>query len=118
MKTETRLREKQANDALRALDEMHRLCRIERDEYRWRRRQLLESFSNTTAGAGRDTVRRVLPTSEWPPANTSLKKNQVDIRDAAVKGERRYGARWTTACVMLIGVVAGAAVVYWWVMSA
>ena len=40
------VREQQVNDALRVLDEMHRLCRIERDDYRQRRRRLLESLSD------------------------------------------------------------------------
>jgi hypothetical protein len=52
--------EQQVNDALRALDEDHRLQRIRRDEYRQRRRALLESLARDTAGAD-DTVRRTVP---------------------------------------------------------
>ncbi len=43
------MREQQVNDALRALDEMHRLGRIERDAYRQRRRRLLDSLRRRSA---------------------------------------------------------------------
>ena len=47
-----KVRERQVNEALRTLDEDHRLGRIARDEYRHRRRALLESLGDEIAQAG------------------------------------------------------------------
>jgi hypothetical protein len=53
-------REQRTNEALRALDEAHRLGRIQRDEYRRRRRALLESLRDANR-TDSDTVRRAVP---------------------------------------------------------
>ena len=106
MTMETKLREKQANDALRELDDMHRTYRIERDEYRWRRRQLLESFSD----AGASTVRRLLSVNKGTP----VRQDGADRSAMSGTAGRRHNARWTTACIALIGLIGGAVVVCWW----
>jgi hypothetical protein len=52
-------REQRTNEAMCALDEAHRLGRIQRDEYRRLRRELLESLREAS-DADRDTVRRAM----------------------------------------------------------
>jgi hypothetical protein len=60
-----RQRERTTNDALRALDDAHRLGRIQRDEYRRRRRELLESLRDASR-IEHDTVRRAVPSHGVP----------------------------------------------------
>jgi hypothetical protein len=103
------VREQQVNDALRVLDEMHRLCRIERGEYRRRRRRLLESLSDATGCTRRDTVRRVVPASEPRAESTTVRRHDAGQPEAAPRG-RRAGAGRATVYVLLLGMVVGAAV--------
>jgi hypothetical protein len=98
------MREQQVNDALRALDEMRRLSRIERDEYRRRRRQLLESLCDATGCSGPDTVRRAVPRHD---------DGNAEVR--ALRG-RRSAARLAAVCAVVLGVVACAAVC-WFLMT-
>lgn len=99
------MREQQVNDALRVLDEMHRLSRIERDEYRQRRRQLLESLCDATGCSGHDTVRRAVP------------RHDDDEAEVAALRSRRRGVRLAAAvCTVVLSVVAGAAVC-WFLMT-
>lgn len=49
-------RERQVNRGLRALDEAHRFGRIDRSEYRRRRRQLLESLNESNVVTARNTL--------------------------------------------------------------
>jgi hypothetical protein len=127
---EMSVREQQVNDALRVLDEMHRLCRIEHDEYRQRRRQLLASLSDTTGGAGsitatggigrtgRDTVRRAVPAGEPLLEGTTTQRHDAGKREVATTRDRHAGTGRTVVCVLLLGVVAGAAAVCWFLMTA
>jgi hypothetical protein len=114
---EMSVREQQVNDALRVLDEMHRLCHIERDEYRRRRRQLLESLCDATGCSGRDTVRRAMPAAETLPGSTTVWRRDAGKPEADVPRGRRHGARLAAVCVVALGVVAGAAVC-WFLMTA
>jgi hypothetical protein len=57
--------EQRTNETLRALDEAHRLGRIQRDEYRRRRRELLGSLRDASC-TDRDTVRRAMPAGGIP----------------------------------------------------
>jgi hypothetical protein len=90
--------EQQVNEALRALDEAHRLQRIQRNEYRQRRRALLESLIRVTAGAG-DSERRV----------------SDGTRSAEGAAPRPgFGIRLLAACALLLCVVAGSTVLFCW----
>lgn len=109
------VREQQVNNALRVLDEMHRLCRIERDEYRRRRRRLLESLSDATGCTGRDTVRRAVPASEPREESTTVRRYEAGQPEAAVPRGLRAGAGRAAVYVLLLGAVVGAAV-WWFVM--
>jgi hypothetical protein len=100
------VQEQQVNDALRVLDERHRLCRIERDEYRRLRRQLLDSLNN--AGAERDTVRRAVPAGELPVGGATVLRHEAGEQK---RGETR--GRRIAVCLTLLGVAVGAAAVYW-----
>jgi hypothetical protein len=111
------VREQQVNDALRVLDEMHRLRRIERDEYRRRRRQLLDSLGDADGCSGRDTVRRAVPAAETLPGSTTVWRRDAGKPEADAPRGRRVGARLATVCVVVLGVVAGAAVC-WFLMTA
>jgi hypothetical protein len=79
-------REQRANEVLRALDEAHRLGRLQRDEYRRRRRELLESLREER-DADRDTVRRAMPAQGVavmgavpPPHNASDADDTIAMR--------------------------------------
>ncbi|WP_414441646.1 hypothetical protein [Burkholderia sp. 22PA0106] len=106
------VREQQVNDALRSLDEMHRQRRIARDEYRQRRRRLLDSLSEATELAGRDTVRRAVPDCDAPVA-----RREAGGDDAGAGGVRKENempvrgmSPWRVAiCVVGIGALACAA---------
>ncbi|CAB3775800.1 hypothetical protein LMG28614_00087 [Paraburkholderia ultramafica] len=112
------VREQQVNDALRVLDEMHRLCSIERDEYRRRRRQLLESLCDASGCNGSDTVRRALPAGVTLSAGTTVPRHAAGKAEVAAPRGRRVSSRLATVCVVVLGVVAGAAAVCWFLMTA
>lgn len=112
------VREQQVNDALRVLDEMHRLCRIERDDYRQRRRRLLESLSDATVRAGRDTVRHTVPGGDTRATGATLRRRNANKSQAAKLRGRRSGARRIAMCTLALGVLACAAAWYWFAMGA
>jgi hypothetical protein len=109
-------RERQVNEALRALDEDHRLHRIARDEYRDRRRALLESLGDEIAQAERDTVRRAVPAYD-----TLMSGEMGKTRDG--KAERKRDRSSTTLGAVglieraaLLGAIAlciGVVLCYW-----
>ncbi len=110
------LREQQANDALRGLDEMHRSGRLDRDAYRQRRRALLEALGDTSGVTERDTVRRGLD-----GAGTGRRRSDDGaggwqaariLRDDGGGGSGRL---MTCLCIVL-GMAAGAAAVCWFMM--
>ncbi|MEX3809675.1 hypothetical protein AB3X96_05280 [Paraburkholderia sp. BR13439] len=90
--------EQQVNEALRALDQAHRLQRIQRNEYRQRRRVLLESMVGDTAGAGN---------SEGRAADGARSAEGATPR-------RGYGIRLLAACTLLLCVVVVSAVLFCW----
>lgn len=100
------MREQQVNDTLRVLDELHRLRQIERDDYRRRRRQLLEPLCDGTGCSGRDTVRRALPVVVTPPTGAMGRRHDPGEPEVAVSRGRRVGVRLAFACVAVLGVVA------------
>ncbi len=104
-------RERQVNDALRGLDEMHRQRRIGRDDYRQRRRRLLESLSETTELAGRDTVRRAVPECDAPVARDAAGAPQAPraLDDMAARGL----SPWRVA-VWVVGLGALACAAWCW----
>jgi hypothetical protein len=114
---EMSVREQQVNDALRELDEMHRLCRIERDQYRRRRRQLLESLCDATGCSGRDTVRRAVPAGATLSADTTVRRRDAGKPEVAAPHGRRLSARFAAVCVVVLGIAAGATVC-WFLMTA
>ncbi|MEX3899864.1 hypothetical protein [Paraburkholderia sp. BR10954] len=90
--------EQQVNEALRALDAAHRLRRIQRNEYRQRRRVLLESMVRDTADA-RDSERRAAD----------------GVRSAEGASPRRgFGIRLLAACALLLCVVGVSTVLVCW----
>jgi hypothetical protein len=123
------VREQRVNDALRVLDEMHRLYRIERDDYRRQRRRLLDSLgdaagpversdrSDYTGLTQRDTVRRAVPAGEPMRANTTVRptENDGDAHNTASR-TRGPGLRRAVMCVVLLAVIAGAAAACWFWM--
>ncbi|MEX3786421.1 hypothetical protein [Paraburkholderia sp. BR14374] len=90
--------EQQVNEALRALDVAHRLQRIQRNEYRQRRRVLLESMVRDTAGAGN---------SERRAADGARSAEGVAPR-------RGYSVRLLGACALLLCVVVVSTVLFCW----
>lgn len=102
------VREQQVNDALRGLDEMHRLRRIERDEYRMRRRRLLESLGDPDGRTVRDTVRRAVPVGDAP-----LRVAPASPREAAAARGRRSRVQWVALGVLMLGLAVGFAAVRW-----
>lgn len=115
------VREQQANDALRVLDHMHRLCRIERDEYRHRRRQVLESLSDPSECSDRterDTVRRAVPAGA--PTRMGAMERRYDVGEVGERAspKRASGLREAVLCLLIIAVVAGVAAVCWVAMTA
>ncbi|CAD6552137.1 hypothetical protein LMG28727_05343 [Paraburkholderia kirstenboschensis] len=113
------VREQQVNDALRVLDEMHRLCRIERGDYRERRRRLLESLRDATERVGRDTVRRAVPQTDATAADgTAPRRDGARRSDAHGTRSRRTVVRRVAACAFALGVLACAAVLCWFTMGA
>ncbi|GAB2917613.1 hypothetical protein GCM10027093_65280 [Paraburkholderia jirisanensis] len=132
--------EQQASFALQTLDEAHRLGRLTRDEYRLRRRQLLERLRNGYAahlgspqhGSGqdtqRDTVRRMAAagTVAAPygvPADASAARaaaGEPIARHGAVAAPAMPAARpgWRRVAwsVGALGVVCASAALYYWLM--
>lgn len=111
------VREQQVNDALHALDETHRLGQIGRDEYRRRRRQVLESLRDAAACSRTDTVRRVVPAAEAPPASMKVHRHAACRPEIDPSRGRQFGARLATMCVMVLAIVAGAAAVCWFLTA-
>lgn len=101
-------REQQINDALRALDDMHRECRIERDDYRERRRCLLDSLSGTAQSIGHDTVRRAVPVTEPKVAHaTSNCGGPRRSEEETPETRREYtSAPYRTAYTFALGALA------------
>jgi hypothetical protein len=81
-----RQREQWTGEMLRGLDEVHRLGRIPRDEYRRRRRELLESLRRASR-TDRDTVRRAVSALATSDAEGTF------TRRAGRTGRSRYMAR-------------------------
>lgn len=112
--TDFRERVHAVNQDLRALDDAHRLGRINRAEYRARRRRLLETLYDPSAVI---TARNTLV----PPVATVPRARSVDDV-SAVSGDHaltsllsmRPATRWRTILVtILLGAVLLAAVAYW-----
>jgi hypothetical protein len=110
--------EQQVNEALRELDEAHRLQRIQRTEYRQRRRVLLESLESLESLEGHaadtgDTVRRAVP---------SCFVQQMDVLPEAsgtgsAKGAATptdFGAELLAMCAVLLSVIAVIVILYCW----
>jgi len=106
------MRERQVNDALRVLDEMHRLGRIERDEYRQRRRRLLESLRGEAPSDGRDTVRRRVPAGDTRRAPVPLRQ-----RDAGTTRTPVTQGRWAALWMLLLVAAAGALAAGWLMLA-
>jgi hypothetical protein len=90
-----RQREQWTSEMLRGLDEVHRLGRIPRDEYRRRRRELLESLRKARR-TDRDTVRRAVAAPAASDAEGTFTKCSGE------SGHPRYVVRLAT-CVALLG---------------
>ncbi|WP_186128115.1 hypothetical protein [Burkholderia gladioli] len=128
------VREQQANQALRVLDDMHRHGEIDRQAYRQRRRAVLEALGDTsgageaavTAGEdlaaigrepGRDTVRRTVPAQEFDGAGEARLVSAAATKLPRKRRARAANAgRATTWLVMLLGMAFGVAAVYWFMM--
>lgn len=127
------VREQQANQALRVLDDMHRHGEIDRQGYRQRRRAVLEALGDTSCARdtavvagedaaaierepGRDTVRRTVPAQEFDVGGEA---RLVPLPAAATNPPRERVAntgRATTWLVVLLGMAFGVAAVYWFMM--
>ncbi|MBU9168414.1 MULTISPECIES: hypothetical protein [Burkholderia] len=128
------VREQQANQALRVLDDMHRHGEIDRQAYRQRRRAVLEALGDTsgageaavTAGEdlaaigrepGRDTVRRTVPAQEFDGAGEARLVSAAATKLPRKRRARAANAgRATTWLVVLLGMAFGVAAVYWFMM--
>jgi protein phosphatase len=114
--------EQPVNEALRALDEAHRLQQIQRNEYRQRRRALLESLGRDAAGAG-DTVRRAAPfgiahpTGVLPKDRDNGGAQRVDGEAAAAATRPHFGVRSLAACIVLLGAAAAGFMLLCWFSS-
>ncbi|WP_232221315.1 hypothetical protein [Burkholderia sp. WSM2232] len=106
------VRERQVNDALRMLDEMHRLGRIERDEYRQRRRRLLESLGGEAPSDDRDTVRRRVPARDTRREPVPFRR-----RDAGSTRMPRMRGRRVALWMLLLVVVVGALAAGWLMLA-
>jgi hypothetical protein len=96
--------EQRVNEALRSLDEAHRLGHMQRDEYRRRRRALLEALRNRSC-TERDTVRRTVS------ANSLLEKVSAALHyDAGGLDENRAKTRGWADRERLLGLTAAFAV--------
>lgn len=111
------MREQQINDTLRVLDEAHRLGHIERDEYRRRRRRLLESLCGAIRRGGPDTVRRAVPAGVTLFAHTTVPRDDAGHADVAALRDRWDGMRFAAVCLAVFSVLAGAAAVYWFLTA-
>jgi hypothetical protein len=108
-----RTREREVNAALQALDDDHRQRRIQRDEYRQRRRVLLESLAAHVddGDAGRDTVRRMVKAAgaeSLSHAQDGCVGSAADVRLASAG----RGARPLTTYAVLLGVVAAGVMLF------
>ncbi|WP_226993741.1 hypothetical protein [Burkholderia plantarii] len=110
------LREQQANDALRGLDEMHRSGRLDRDAYRRRRRALLEALGDTSGVTERDTVRRGLHGAGTERRRDGDGMDGMQAARAVRDDVGDGGARLMTCLCVLLGMAAGAAAVCWFMM--
>lgn len=107
-------RERQANDVLRKLDEDHRLCRISRDEYRYRRRALLESLGDVVAQAGPDTVRRDVQAYDTVASGEMGRADVGKAERKLAKPVSTFGAVRLIEGVALLGAIAlGVVLCYW-----
>jgi hypothetical protein len=109
------VREQQVNDALRVLDEMHRLGRIERDAYRQRRRRLLDSLVGEAPSDGRDTVRRSVPAGAARRQPVPIRRRDAGSAQMPVK-RGRSSALWMLLMLLLVAV-AGALAAGWLMLT-
>ncbi|CAG9202353.1 conserved hypothetical protein [Burkholderia gladioli] len=128
------VREQQANQALRVLDDMHRHGEIDRQGYRQRRRAVLEALGDTSgAGStavtaseevaaierepGRDTVRRTVPAQEFDGGGEArLAPAAATNRPRRPRARAANAGRATTWLVVLLGMAFGVAAFYWFMM--
>ncbi|MGN3960645.1 hypothetical protein ACS0ZG_05160 [Burkholderia gladioli] len=128
------VREQQANQALRVLDDMHRHGEIDRQGYRQRRRAVLEALGDTSGAGeaavaagedvaaierepGRDTVRRTVPAQEFDGAGEARLVSAAATKLPRKRRARAANAgRATTWLVVLLGMAFGVAAVYWFMM--
>ncbi|WP_186107264.1 hypothetical protein [Burkholderia gladioli] len=128
------VREQQANQALRVLDDMHRHGEIDRQAYRQRRRAVLEALGDTSGAGdavvvagedvaaigrepGRDTVRRTVPAQEFDGAGEARLVSAAATKLPRKRRARAANAgRATTWLVVLLGMAFGVAAVYWFMM--
>lgn len=108
--------EQAVNEALRALDEAYRLQRLQRDEYRQRRRALLESLARDAAATGDtagDTARRAAPSGIGQQAHA-----WPEVRDSdGARGDEAAATRpvfGKGARAVLLGALAVGVVVFCW----
>ncbi|WP_186012125.1 hypothetical protein [Burkholderia gladioli] len=129
------VREQQANQALRVLDDMHRHGEIDRQGYRQRRRAVLEALGDTSGAGeaavaagedvaaierepGRDTVRRTVPAQEFDGAGEARLVSAAATKLPRKRRARAANAgRATTWLVVLLGMAFGVAAVYWFMMT-
>ncbi|WP_186211455.1 hypothetical protein [Burkholderia gladioli] len=130
------VREQQANQALRVLDDMHRHGEIDRQAYRQRRRAVLGALGDTSGAGeavvvagedvaaierepGRDTVRRTVPAQEFDGAGEARLVSAPAAATTLPRKRRARAAntgRATTWLVVLLGMACGVAAVYWFMM--
>lgn len=116
--TAARAREQQVNDTLRGLDEDHRQRRIQRDEYRQRRRALLESLGSEASRAGRDTVRRAVPASNLQQQDAKIQGDDGGEARTFLKSSRAFDASRLVEGAAVLGAIAiGIMLLYWLVFT-
>lgn len=112
-------RERAVNQDLRVLDDAHRLGRINRTEYRARRRRLLETLYDPSAVVtARNTL--VPPTATTTPRARVARATSTDHSSAAANDHAltsllsmRPARRWKMVLGLLLGVAVLFVLAYW-----
>jgi hypothetical protein len=112
-------REQMTNEALRALDEAHRRGRIQRDEYRSRRRELFESLRHANC-TDRDTVRRAVSADAAPMKGAAAPHHGAGSAEETRRKTRvgRVGCLpWLAAFAALLAVAGLCVALARWLVS-
>ena len=105
-------RERRVNQGLRVLDEAHYSGRINREEYRKRRRQLLGSLCDSHGITARNTLRTRI-TQQGGRAGHAAAAAAAPVEPLPTPSAARHAVAWKPLLAFVLGLVLCALLLYW-----